>query len=296
MKKKLIIEKNQVDLRLDKWLKKNFSSLTQSFIEKNIRKKKIIVNNSKKSASYRLQLNDEVILFNYNPESYKNINLIKDYIIPKKIKDIFKDSIKFENANFIILNKWCGIASQGGSKVIFSIDHIIKSISPSYNLVHRLDKETSGLLIIAKNLQYTKIFGDMFKNKKIEKTYLAICEGRPKILESNVLLDIPSKEKENIHHKTETYYKVVKINNNLTQIIFIPKTGKTHQLRIVSKNLGCPIIGDKKYNLQTKYKDEELKLNAYKIDFKINSNVYNFSSLLPDHFKKFIKKNDLKSF
>ena len=134
----------------------------------------------------------------------------------------------------------------------------------------------------------------MFKNKKIEKKYLAICQGRPKILESFVHLDISSKEKENLKLKTETYYKVIKIKNNLSQIIFMPKTGKTHQLRIVSKNLGCPIIGDKKYNLQTKYKNEELKLNAFEINFKINNKFYNFSSFLPDHFKNFIKENNLK--
>ena len=285
-----------MNFRLDKLLKKNFSSLTQSFIEKNIRKKNISVNNLKKQASYRLQFNDEIIISNYNKENYKNKVLIKKYIIPEKIKDRFKNSIIFENTNFIILNKWTGIASQGGSKVFISIDHIIKNISSSYNLVHRLDKETSGILIIAKNLKYTKIFGDMFKNQTIEKKYLAICQGSPKILESLVHLDIPSKEKKNLKLKTETHYKVVKINNNLTQIIFIPKTGKTHQLRIVSKNLGCPIIGDKKYNLQTKYKNEELKLNAFKINFKINNKSYNFSSVLPDHFIRFIKKNNLKSF
>ena len=66
-------------------------------------------------------------------------------------------------------------------------------------------------------------------------------------------------------------------------------------MRIVSKNLGCPIIGDKKYNLQTKYKNEDLKLNAIEINFKINNRFYNFSSKLPDHFKKFLKKNNLKS-
>ena len=295
MKKKIIITKKFADFRLDKCLKKNYSSLTQSFIEKNIRKKNIFVNNIKKQASYRLQLNDEIILLNYNKESYKNKVVIKKNNIPEKIKDKFKNSIIFENTNFIILDKWTGIASQGGSKIIVSIDHIIKSISSSYNLVHRLDKETSGILIIAKNLQYTKIFGEMFKNQTIEKKYLAICQGRPKALESFVHLDISYKENENLKLKTTTYYKVIKINNNLTQIVFVPKTGKTHQLRIVSKNLGCPIIGDKKYNLQTKYKNEDLKLNAIEINFKINNRFYNFSSKLPDHFKKFLKKNNLKS-
>ena len=296
MKKIQIIQKKDIGFRLDKWLKNNYSSLKQSFIEKNIRKKNILVNNLKKNANYRLKLKDEILLLNYSKEKYKHEILTKDYNIPNKVKDRFKDSIIFENINFIILNKWSGIASQGGSKIAISIDHIIKNISPKYNLVHRLDKETSGLLIIAKNLEYTKIFGSMFKNKEIHKTYIAICQGKPKILESVAHIEITSKEKKNVKHQTETYYKVIKINNNLSQIIYIPKTGKTHQLRIVSKKLGCPIIGDKKYNLLNKYQGEELKLNAFKISFTIKEKVYNFSSLLPDHFTKFIKKNQLKSF
>ena len=71
----------------------------------------------------------------------------------------------FENNNFIIFNKWSSISSQGGSKITISIDDIIKNISDNYKLVHRLDKETSGLLIIAKNLNSAKIFGNLFKSQ-----------------------------------------------------------------------------------------------------------------------------------
>ena len=91
----------------------------------------------------------------------------KQKLIPKKLKEFFINSIIFENENFIILDKWSGIATQGGSGINISIDNIIKNISSSYNLVHRLDKETSGLLIIAKNIEYTKIFGQMFKKHEI---------------------------------------------------------------------------------------------------------------------------------
>ena len=76
-------------------------------------------------------------------------------------------------------------------------------------------------------------------------------------------------------------------------IIIIPnETGKTHQLRIVSKNLGCPIVGDLKYNYQTKYKYEKLKLNAYKLKFSLNLKEYEFKSILPTDFDLFIKKVD----
>jgi len=295
LKKIFKINKKDIDCRLDKWLKSNFSSLNQSFIEKNIRKKYILVNNQKKTASYRLNEKDIITIFNFNQESYKHEVCVKNYKIPRKTLDLFKSSIIFENNNFIILNKWTGIASQGGSKITIAIDHVIKSISSSYNLVHRLDKETSGLLIIAKNLEYTKIFGNLFRNQQVKKKYIAICQGKPSNLESIIQLDISDKLKINQTHKTRTYYKVLKVKDNLSQILFIPHTGKTHQLRLVSKKLGCPIVGDNKYNYQKKFKNEKMKLNAFEICFTIKGNKYNFSSLLPDHFNDFIKKNNLKS-
>ena len=92
----------------------------------------------------------------------------------------------------MVLDKWSGISTQGGSKINISIDDIIKTESDSYNLVHRLDKETSGLLIIAKNQVYTKMFGHMFKNHEIEKYYIALCQGKPKQTESLVDLSFQS--------------------------------------------------------------------------------------------------------
>ena len=77
-------------------------------------------------------------------------------------------------------------------------------------------------------------------------------------------------------------------------MLFKPLTGKTHQLRIVSKNLSCPIIGDIKYNHQSKFKKEILKLNAHMLKFSINNKYYEFSSQLPKDFLNFIKKNKLK--
>ena len=179
--------KEDINIRLDKYLKTKFTSLTQSFIEKNIRKKKILINNLKTMSKYIIKENDELKILNFNDDVYKNKIIFKKNIkINKKTLDLFEKSIIFENKKFIILNKWSSISTQSGSKIRFSIDDIVKKFSSENRLVHRLDKETSGLLIIAKNLNYAKIFGNLFKSKLIEKSYLAICEGRPKLKESFV--------------------------------------------------------------------------------------------------------------
>jgi 23S rRNA pseudouridine955/2504/2580 synthase len=295
--KKFLIKSIDKDLRIDKWLKKNFSSLKQGFLEKNLRKGNIKVNNKKIISKYKLQDKDEVKIFNYSVETYfhqpKETSL---KITPSKYIQLFNTSLIYENDEFIIINKWSGIATQGGSKINISIDHIIKGISPKYNLVHRLDRETSGLLVIAKNLETTRHFGRLFKERLIEKVYIATCQGVPKNTQSEIKLSIADKKDPNKISDSITRYKVFETNDKLSNIIFTPKTGKTHQIRIVSKHLGCPIVGDTKYNIQNKYNFEKLKLHSYILKFFYNGKDYEFSADLPDHFKIFFKKNNLKNF
>ena len=284
---------NNFNQRLDKYLKQSFTSLTQGFIEKNIRKKNILINNSITKASYLVKINDDLKILNFHEMLYKNKIIFKKNIkISKEILDAFKRSIIFENNDFIVLNKWSQIATQGGSKIKTSIDHIIKNINVHYRLVHRLDKETSGLLLIAKNLNYAKKLSFLFKQKEITKFYIALCEGIPKNNVSQVKLEIKTKKLK--IEDTLTNYKVLNKNKSISSILFNPQTGKTHQLRIVSKNLGCPIVGDKKYNVHSKFTKENLMLHAFALRFTINNKKFEFISDLPDNFLNFIKKNNLK--
>ena len=292
MIKKIQIKKDY-EVRLDKYLKNLFTSLTQSFIEKNIRKKNILINNSRTKANYVVKLNDNLIILNFHEQLYKNKIIYKKNIsISDNDLKKFNKSIIFQNNDFLVINKWEEIATQGGSKVNVSIDHIIKNINSDYRLVHRLDKETSGLLLISKNLKYARHFSTLFKQKLITKYYIALCEGSPKNKNSKVLLNIKNKNQE--IEKTITNYSVIGNKNNITQILYNPETGKTHQLRKVSKNLGCSIIGDQKYNINSKYNNEKLMLHAFALKFTIYEEKFSFISELPDYFLTFIKKNKLK--
>ena len=284
---------NNINLRLDKYLKYKYTSLTQGFIEKNIRKKNILINNSSTKANYQVKLNDDLKILNFHEKLYKNKIIFKKKVnIPKETFAEFNRSIIFENNDFIVLNKWSQIATQGGSKIKTSIDHIIKNINSNYRLVHRLDKETSGLLLIAKNLNYAKKLSSLFKQKEITKYYIALCEGNPKNNNSQVKLEIKNKKLK--IENTLTNYKLLSKNKSISSILFNPQTGKTHQIRIVSKNLGCPIVGDNKYNFYSKYKKENLMLHAFALRFTINTEKFEFISILPDYFLNFIKKNNLK--
>ena len=296
MIKKIKIITDLESQRLDKFLKKSFSSLTQSFIEKNLRKKNILVNNKTSKAKYLINKDDLIIIKNFSKEIYadnkikKTNKKIDSYLIKN-----FEKSILHENSNFLVIDKWSGISTQGGTNITISIDTIIKNISSNYNLVHRLDRETSGLLLIAKNLKYTKIFGKLFRLQKIKKIYLALCEGKPKLKESYVDLAIKDKDM-NSSAQTKTYYKVISYNKKTSLIQFEPKTGKKHQLRIVAKNLGCPIVGDKKYNLNQSNKQENLKLNAHKLEFHIENLAFNYKSKLPKDFTDYAKNKHISYF
>ena len=294
MIKIFIIEKESANQRLDKFLKRSFNNLTQSFIEKNLRKKNILLNQHLTKSNQIVKEGDKITIKNFYKGIYQKFEKKKITLnINKSHITNFKQSILYENNNFLIIDKWSGIAAQGGSSITISIDVIIKKISENYNLVHRLDKETSGLMIIAKNLQYTRFFGKLFKSQKLKKTYLAICEGVPKIKESYVDLDIKSDINDKVI-QTKTFYKVLFYNNKTSLIKFVPKTGKKHQLRIVAKNLGCPIVGDQKYNLSQTKQRENLKLNAFKLEFDIEDSVFNITSALPKDFTDYLKLKNFK--
>jgi 23S rRNA pseudouridine955/2504/2580 synthase len=289
-----IIDSNSSDQRIDKFLKRNFENLTQSFIEKNLRKKNILLNQHLTKSNQIIKVDDKITIKNFSTEVYqkfkKNQSTIK---INKSYITNFKKSILYEDDNFLIIDKWSGIAVQGGSNIVISIDTIIKNISENYNLVHRLDKETSGLMIIAKNLKYTRFFGQLFKSQKLKKTYLAICDGMPKLKESYVDLNINSNTTNKII-ETKTFYKVLSYNDKTSLIKFEPKTGKKHQLRLVAKNLGCPIIGDLKYNLNQNKLRENLKLNAFMLEFNIEDNEFKITSALPKDFTNYLKLKNIK--
>ena len=294
MIKVFIIDSNSADQRIDKFLKRNFDNLSQSFIEKNLRKKNILLNKRLTKSNQIIKVDDKITIKNFSIEVYQKFKKSQSTIkIDKTFITNFKKSILYENDNFLIIDKWSGISVQGGSNIVISIDTIIKNISENYNLVHRLDKETSGLMIIAKNLKYTRFFGQLFKSQKLKKTYLAICDGMPKLKESYVDLNINSNTTEKII-KTKTFYKVLSYNDKTSLIKFEPKTGKKHQLRLVAKNLGCPIVGDIKYNLNQNKHREKLKLNAFMLEFNIEDNEFKITSALPKDFTNYLKLKDIK--
>ena len=299
MFKKFIVNKDYHNTRFDRWFKHNVQDVPQSLIEKLIRKKKVKINKKKVKTSYRVQFNDIIELYGIDNLKLKPKSKNNKYKPSEKEKDKYDKFIIENNDDFIVINKPAGIPVQGGTKSFRNIIDILKNTKYFENskpfVVHRLDKETSGVMIVAKNREYAQLFTSLFRIRKIHKTYLAISYGEVKkdinLLQDN--LTIYEKNKK-VVQKAISHLKILKSNSNYSLLELKPITGRKHQIRKQLFNIGNSIVGDEKYSVIKKnkeYKFKNLMLHAYKIKFMINNIKYNFEAEYGNEFDQFIKKN-----
>ena len=299
MNKSFVVDSTFVDMRLDRFLRNKLGNLPQSLIEKNLRNGKIKLNKKKVKSSFKLKLNDRIAVFNLNFQHKITNDKVKFTPSNTTIKEN-EDLIIDNNEDFIVLNKSSGISVQGGTKSkknlidIFSKSKIFEGAKPFS--VHRLDKETSGVFIMAKNRKSAQLLTSLFRLRKVHKTYLAICHGE---IEKNFgewnddLIRYDNKKK--IIEKAKTIYKVLDKNSNSSLVEMKPITGRKHQLRKQLFNIGHPIYGDDKYKLidSIKKTNKNLMLHSYQIKFMIKNKKFTYKALLPEYFKKLIKSKRL---
>ena len=299
MNKSFVVDSTFVDMRLDRFLRNKLGNLPQSLIEKNLRNGKIKLNKKKVKSSFKLKLNDRIAVFNLNFQHEITRDKVKFTPSNTTIKEN-EDLIIDNNEDFIVLNKSSGISVQGGTKSkknlidIFSKSKIFEGAKPFS--VHRLDKETSGVFIMAKNRKSAQLLTSLFRLRKVHKTYLAICHGE---IEKNFgewndnLIRYDNKKK--IIEKAKTIYKVLDKNSNSSLVEMKPITGRKHQLRKQLFNIGHPIYGDDKYKLidSIKKTNKNLMLHSYQIKFMIKNKKFTYKALLPEYFKKLIKSKRL---
>ena len=300
MLKKYIVRKDYHSSRFDRWFKHNIRNIPQSLIEKLLRKKNIKINNKKVKTSYRVQFNDVVEIYGLEKlkDNQKKSNI--KYKPTEKEKTYYDEFTLENNENFIVINKPVGIPVQGGTKSFKNIIDILKDTkyfnSSKPFIVHRLDKETSGVMIIAKNREYAQLFTSLFRIRKIHKTYLAITHGqfdkKIKLLKNDLITYEKNKK---IVQKAITYVRVIKSNNLYSLLELKPITGRKHQLRKQLHFIGHPVVGDDKYFLKIeKNKNKNLMLHAYRIKFMLNNKKFNYEAKYSIFFEKFLNKN-LKS-
>ena len=300
MKKSYTVDSTCNDMRIDRWIRLKIGKIPQGLIEKYLRSGKIKLNKKKIKSSTKVKANDIVSFFNLD---------FKETIVQKKIKfepskEIIKsneDQIIDNNENFVVLNKSSGISVQGGTKSkknlvdIFAKSEIFQGTKP-YS-VHRLDKDTSGVFIMAKKRESAQLLTSLFRLRKVHKTYLAICHGE---LDKNSgewnddLIRYEGDKK--IIEKAKTIYKVLDKNSEASLVELKPITGRKHQLRKQLYALGQPIFGDIKYKLSNSSRglNKNLMLHSYQIKFIIDDVKHTYTALLPDYFRKLLKTKRLR--
>ncbi|QJC34794.1 RluA family pseudouridine synthase [Enterobacteriaceae endosymbiont of Donacia piscatrix] len=283
MKNQKIIVSSIIDKqRIDNFLIKKFKTVPKSLIYKILRKGKIKVNKKKVFPNFKIKHQDIIelpfIYINYVKKIKKKLNL-------NKIK-FLKKIIIFEDKYILAINKPSGIAVHGGSGINYGIIESYRFLFKKnffLELVHRIDKETSGVLLMAKKRSILKILQQQLREKQIKKEYIALVKGnciiKKYIYIKNFLIKnfLNKKIKVKINNKgkfSETKFKIIKNYTNFMLIKIKPITGRTHQIRVHMSHLNHPIINDQRYgddNLNLKFRKKfnlnRLFLHAKQITF-----------------------------
>ena len=300
MNKSYTIKEIYSGMRIDRWIRNNIASLPQSLIEKSLRKGKIKVNIKKVNSSYKLKTGDKIKFFNFTFEVNKNKETNKKFSPSSELLKVHENRILENNNDFIVIDKSPGVPVQGGTKSkknlidILASSEFFKDTKPFP--VHRLDKETSGIMIISKNHNSARLLTTLFRLRKIHKTYLAICHGhisKKKGELKNELITFENNKKK--IEKAITYYKVLSETDSASFLELKPVTGRKHQLRKQLALINNPIVGDKKYILSNKKikSDKDLMLHAYSLKFYINNKKFFYKASPPAPFNKYLNKKKL---
>lgn len=289
------IDENNVGIRIDKYLKNKIKDISRSQIEKTIEDGQVLVNSKKVKPSYLTKINDEIT---FEKKEVDNINYID---FSDKIKIIYQDK------NLLVINKSRGIVVHPaiGHHGDTLVDFLKANVSNLSNIngenrlgiVHRIDKDTSGLLLVAKNNQMHEYLANQLKNHEIKREYIAIVKGI--IREDNGLIDAPitrdpkNRLKYTVGDKNAkeaiTHFVVLKRLKKHTVVKLSLETGRTHQIRVHMKFIGHPVEGDPLYC--DNYIDFNGQLlHAFKISFDYPyKGKMEFETEIPEYFKKAIE-------
>lgn len=250
------IDEDNNDQRLDNFLISRLKGVPKSRIYRIVRKGEVRVNKGRVDVSYRLAIGDVVRI-----PPVRVAERSEKTFVPQTLRDALQHGILYEDEGFIVLNKPAGFPVHGGSGIDSGIIEGLRLLRPEatfLELAHRLDRDTSGCLIIAKKRSALRKLHEAFRDDHVHKTYLALLAGqwaRKKLLVDVPLLKNINKGGERIvvvsqaGKEAETLFRRVKLFKNATLVEAAPKTGRTHQIRVHAAWLGHPIVGDERYGV-----------------------------------------------
>lgn len=307
------IAEDDADVRLDRWFKRHLPQVSQGMLQKALRKKAVRLDGKRAEASTRLQAG-QVLKF---PSDWKNQKPapgpVKEgrrgaAINAGAIADLEK-CILHEDKHILVLNKPAGLAVQGGTGQKESVDAILTARAmqkgeEAPRLVHRLDRDTSGVLVMGKTAGAAAKLAASFARKKARKLYWALVLGSPRPEEGKIDMALAKKAsgKDSRVEKMQaddedgkdavTIYRLLeRAGNKLSWVELEPVTGRTHQLRVHMAGIGHPILGDGKYGgteafLQGEDVPRKLHLHAAVLELPFGGKELRFEAPLPGHMRK----------
>ncbi len=277
--------------RLDKYLA-NHTEYSRALVTKMIHNGNVLINNKNERGSYLVKENDEITIKPFKEESdLKGANIPVDII--------------YEDNDLMVINKQSGLVVHPGSgnknntlvnALIYRGKHLSSKEDLRPGIVHRIDKDTSGLMLVAKNNKVHEILADDFKHKRIKREYIALLDGVFPNL--NATIDAPigrdPKDRKRMTIKSGgkkaiTHLTVLKKYQNYTLVSLILDTGRTHQIRVHMQYIGYPVHNDPTYN-NKKSNGFGQFLHSVKIEFRhpITNEIMTFEAPLPKEFQKFL--------
>ena len=289
--------------RLDNFLITYLKGVPKTRIYRMVRKGEVRVNKGRIDVSYKLQLGDIVRIPPVRVAEKKD-----KIIVQPTLKFSLENHILYEDDGFIVLNKPAGFAVHGGSGVSSGVIEGLRQVRPQQKfleLVHRLDKETSGCLLIAKKRSVLKVLHELFRGDGIQKTYLALLVGqfqrKKQLVEVPLLKNVAQGGERMVvvsqaGKSAETLFTRLKQYQDVTLVHAAPKTGRTHQIRVHAAWLGHPIVADDRYGDDDTNKAfkkrgyKRLFLHAEQLQFAhpVSGDSLHFTAPLPEDLQELL--------
>lgn len=297
--KNVIVNENDKGKRLDIYIAENFNELSRTMIKKLIESNNILVNDKSEKVSYKVQANDNI-----------SIDVPEAKETKLKAQEIPLDII-YEDSDIIVVNKPKGMVVHpaNGNPDGTLVNAILSICKTSLSgiggelrpgIVHRLDKDTSGLIIVAKNDKAHINMSEQIKERNVKKTYIALVRGNVPEEEATINMPIGRSTKDRKKmavtkngKQAITHFKVLKRYSKYTLLEIKIETGRTHQIRVHMAEIGYPVVGDAVYsNGKNEFGIEGQMLHAYKLEFMhpITNKHMELTAPLPQYFEEILKK------
>jgi 23S rRNA pseudouridine955/2504/2580 synthase len=250
------VEDDEDGIRLDRWFKRHFPALTHGQLQKMLRTGQVRVGGKRTEASTRIEKGQEIRV----PPQV--VEPPPAEIAKKSARDVsdIKKLIIYEDDDVLVLNKPAGLAVQGGTGIRESVDRMLEALTHEKHgrpkLVHRLDRDTSGVLLVARNVFAATRLTESFRHRDTQKIYWGVTVGVPKpekgrieaaLAKRGESMIIAGKKDEDAKNAITVYQNMERAEFQMAFVAMWPITGRTHQLRVHMEHIGTPILGDKIY-------------------------------------------------